>query len=287
MSSAPVSVFAESGAFDRAAADLAARFDLPLHDETCDLRLIVGQAGRSLHVMRGPLARGLPITCNWSKHDVHSPQGARLTQPLLKAVGIHKGSSEPRPTVIDATAGFGQDAHLLASVGCIVTAIERNGAMAALLEDALVGYRGSGIGYRAGDDFCLSSETRTPTPDTRYPIQICHGDSIALLKELRAEVVYLDPMFAPGRKTLERRPMRVLRLLAGEDEDAAALLSAALKAASKRVVVKRALRAAPLADLPPKVSHKGQAVRYDVYIPAENISQRARRLRGAEKKRRT
>ncbi|MCC6682097.1 MAG: class I SAM-dependent methyltransferase [Phycisphaeraceae bacterium] len=271
MSDARVSVFAESDAFDRAAADVAARFHLPLNDETCDLRLIVGQAGRSLHVMRGELSRGLPITCDWSKRNVLSPQGARLTQPLLKAVGIHKGSHEPRPSIIDATAGFGQDAHLLASVGCRVTAIERNGAMAALLEDAVVGYRGSGIGYRVEDHAC---ETRIPNPDTRYPIRVLHGDSITLLKDLQAEVVYLDPMFAPGRKTLERRPLRVLRLLAGEDEDAAALLSVAMKAASKRVVVKRPLRAAPLADLPPKVSHKGQAVRYDVYIPAENISQR-------------
>jgi len=252
------------------AADIAERYALPLGDLDADVHLLVGPDGLALRVARGELAAGHPVTIDWSKRNVTSPMGARLTQPLFKAVGIHKGDPY-RPTVIDATAGFGDDSYLLAATGCRVTAIERIGALAAMLEEAAEnqgpGNREQGPVRQASDH---NPDPRSPAPGP-FSLRIIHGDSLAELARFRGDVVYLDPMFPPGRRTVEKKPMRVLRLIAGDADDADALFAAALRGATKRVVVKRPLRAAPLAGVAPKVSHRGQAVRYDVYIPAETI----------------
>jgi 16S rRNA (guanine1516-N2)-methyltransferase len=71
-------------------------------------------------------------------------------------------------------------------------------------------------------------------------------------------------MFPTGRKAAERKPMRVLRRLVGADGDAAKLLGHALQVARRRVVVKRPLRAPALGGTP-TTTHKGKALRYDVY----------------------
>ena len=88
-----------------------------------------------------------------------------------------------------------------------------------------------------------------------------------------ADVIYLDPMFADaGSKAAPPKGMAVLRMLfAGEDEltDEAGhtLLTAARRAARRRVVVKRALKASPLAGESPSGSITGRTVRFDVYPP--------------------
>jgi 16S rRNA (guanine1516-N2)-methyltransferase len=52
---------------------------------------------------------------------------------LFQAVGM-RGSP---PSIIDATAGLGHDAFLLASNGCMVRAIERSPILAELIQDGL------------------------------------------------------------------------------------------------------------------------------------------------------
>src|SRR5581483_4598494 len=61
--------------------------------------------------------------------------GGGTGQAVAKAVGL-KTYGLPL-TIIDATAGLGQDAFVLACLGCQVTLIERNPAIADLLADAL------------------------------------------------------------------------------------------------------------------------------------------------------
>ena len=55
-------------------------------------------------------------------------------EAIGKAVGIKKGN---RPNVVDATAGLGADAFVLATMGCRVHMIERSEVIAQLLEDGL------------------------------------------------------------------------------------------------------------------------------------------------------
>ena len=60
--------------------------------------------------------------------------GGGRGQSIAKAVGLKSGAM---PTVVDATAGLGRDAFVLASLGCKVTLIERSPVVAALLQDGL------------------------------------------------------------------------------------------------------------------------------------------------------
>lgn len=184
-------------------------------------------------------ARIKPIFVDFSR-------AGRLTRrdPLARAIGAKN------QTVIDVTAGLGQDSFLLASLGYRVTALERSLVVAALLEDGLARALGdAAVAKRMGDR-----------------LNILIGDAREALPKLaQADVVYLDPMFPPKRKksAAVRKEMRFLRMLVGEDEDAAELLAIARRHAKDRVVVKRPDDAPPLAE--PTMSYPGKLVRYDVY----------------------
>jgi 16S rRNA (guanine1516-N2)-methyltransferase len=201
--------------------------------------------------------KGKPVSCDLAKLDTTSPAGRTLKQPLVKALGIKK-RSDPALRVIDATAGWGEDTWLMLAQGCHVYAMERNAVMAALLEDAL-------------------KRALPEDVDQRDHVQVQQGCALQLLTDWATQhpagstwstidVVYLDPMFPSGRKTAQRKPMKVLHDLVGDDADASALVPLALQVARKRVVVKRPPKAPPLLTHP-IVSHHGKGVRYDVYVP--------------------
>jgi 16S rRNA (guanine1516-N2)-methyltransferase len=171
------------------------------------------------------------------------------THPLAKAAGLTKGNA---PDVIDATAGLGRDAYLLASMGARVTLLERNAAVYALLQEGLAK-------ASAADPDIAAVVARTT---------LIHGDAKELLPSLHADVVLVDPMHPPrGNTALVKQEMRLLRELVGPDPDALELMQTALSSAGKRVVLKWPLRAAPLAGLPkPTYSMIGKTVRYDVFV---------------------
>jgi 16S rRNA (guanine1516-N2)-methyltransferase len=159
-----------------------------------------------------------------------------------------------RPTVLDATAGLGRDAFVLAALGCEVTLIERHPLVAALLEDGL---------RRASAD--------SATAAIAARMRLREGDAIALMRDWSGDapqVVYLDPMFPPRDKSaLVKKEMRVFRPLVGDDGDAPALLTAALSLASHRVVVKRPRKALALSigGIVPGYALEGKSSRFDVY----------------------
>lgn len=178
-------------------------------------------------------------------------QGGGIHQHLAKAVGIKSGH---RPLVLDATAGLGRDGFVLAHLGCQVTMVERSPVLAALLEDGLI---------RAGENPELE--------DTVQRIKLVCLDSIEYMETLsddeKPETVYLDPMFPERTKSaLVKKEMRILREIAGADENDAALLEAALKTAAKRIAVKRPRLSPFLADEKPSFSLKDKSSRFDVYL---------------------
>lgn len=70
--------------------------------------------------------------------------GGGRGEAVARAVGI-KG--DYLPDVVDATAGLGRDAFVLAAVGCHVRMVERHPVVAALLDDGLArGYADPEIG---------------------------------------------------------------------------------------------------------------------------------------------
>ena len=175
--------------------------------------------------------------------------GGGSGQMIAKAIGIQAGV---RPTVLDATAGLGRDAFVLACLGCQVQMIERNPIVAALLADGLRRAR-------------LDSEVLGIVQ--RMPLLV--GDAIELMTTWTAQVpqvIHLDPMFPSRDKSaLVKKEMRLFKPLVGADADAADLLAAALALASHRVVVNRARKAPAIAGTPPTYSLEGKSSRYDIY----------------------
>ncbi len=178
--------------------------------------------------------------------------GGGRGQPLARAVGMKPGFS---PRVWDATAGLGRDAFVLASLGSQVELCERCAPLAALLDDAL---------GRAA----LDAEVGTWI---QARMRLLHADSRAALAGLgtteRPDVVYLDPMYPPGKSSvLVKKEMRALQLVLGGDQDSPALLEAGLAAALRRVVVKRPKRAGWLAGKQPSTYVESKNTRYDIYV---------------------
>jgi 16S rRNA (guanine1516-N2)-methyltransferase len=172
--------------------------------------------------------------------------GSRL---LFQAIGVRSGPLR----AIDATAGLGQDAFLLAWKGCQVTAIERSPIVFALLQDGL---------RRA----LRAPEVQSALHDR---LRFVVGDARDLLRDLPAseapDVVYLDPMYPPRNKSaLGRKEMAILRRIVGHDHDAGELLTTARAVARRHVVVKRMRHAPPLGPHPIRV-YEGTTTRYDVY----------------------
>jgi len=218
-----------------------------------DVLLTVTPRRLELRVVGGPdesIVGGRAVYADLGAIDVTSPAGRSLKQPLLKAVGLRKTGQPLR--VLDATAGFGEDAFLLAAFGCTVVAAERQPVVAAMLADA--------VRRLAATHAAVASR-----------IDVRAADAAAVLRQMlpRPQVVCVDPMFplpAGGRRAAERKPMKLLRLLAGDDTDATDIFEAAMRAATQRVVVKRPLRApAMTTKLDPVAVHKGRGFRFDVY----------------------
>jgi len=174
--------------------------------------------------------------------------GGGKGQMIAKATGLNKGVV---PSILDATAGLGRDAFVLASLGCQVTLLERSPIIGELLASALREAKYSDIG------------------DITSRMKLIQADSTAWLNEQEsavADVIYLDPMYPHREKSsLVKKEMRLFQTLVGEDLDDAALLSAALKKARYRVVVKRPRKADAISGIKPSLQLIGKSCRYDIY----------------------
>lgn len=186
---------------------------------------------------------------------LHGPLGYRAKrlsirgEPLARAAGLGQGR---RPDVLDATAGLGRDAFVLAALGCRVRLVERVPAIRALLDDGL-------------------RRLAQARPEIAERMILLGGDAREVLSGLseedRPDVVVLDPMYPDAeREAAARREMRVFRAVVGDDPDADDLLDAALTVARSRVVVKRPLRTPPLAGRRPHHASEGASTRFDVYL---------------------
>ncbi len=243
-----VRVEALDPAYAMQAAEWAGRLGLPLGGDAA-LVLQVGAQGLQL-VLQEADAPG-PVRVDFvAGAAAHRRQfGGGSGQMIAKAVGIQSGI---RPTVLDATAGLGRDAFVLAGLGCTVTMIERQPVIAALLEDGLL---------RAREDAAAGPIAARLT--------LLGGDAIGRMRAwpgVPPQVVYLDPMFPHREKSaLVKKEMRVFRPLVGDDDDAPALLEAALALASHRVLVKRPRHAPTLGGSKPGYALEGNSSRFDVY----------------------
>ncbi|QEY70395.1 class I SAM-dependent methyltransferase [Pseudomonas denitrificans (nom. rej.)] len=236
-------------AWQAAAEQWAQRLGLPLGEGDADFALQLGDDGLQL-LQLGPDSPG-PVRVDFLEGSAaHRRQfGGGAGQMIAKAVGIQQGV---RPHVLDATAGLGKDAFVLATLGCEMDLTERQPIIAALLEDGLA---------RAAGDFEVGAIVAR--------MRLLQGNSIERMTAWEGEapqVIYLDPMFPHREKSaLVKKEMRLFRPLVGDDLDAPALLEAALKLASHRVVVKRPRKAPIIEGGKPSYSLEGKSSRYDIY----------------------
>lgn len=175
--------------------------------------------------------------------------GGAAGQALARAVGLRKGRV---PDVVDATAGLGRDAFLLAALGARVTLIERADVVHAALAAAMERARAESAEHAAIID----------------RMTLVHGDSITLLAQMAPAVILVDPMHPERRKSaLVKKQMRDLRAIVGSDPDSRALVEAAIAAARERVVLKWPARA-PVMEGLSQPSHQigGKTTRYDVFM---------------------
>ncbi len=179
--------------------------------------------------------------------------GGGRGQDIAKAIGLKHGFT---PHVLDATAGLGRDAFVLASLGCQVTLMERMPVVAALLDDGLE-----------------RAKLNRDVGDIANRMKLVHASSIDNMNlAQQVDVVYLDPMYPHREKSAAvKKEMRVFQSLVGEDLDADDLLAPALALAKYRVVVKRPSYAPPLSctsqpNKKPSTSIKMKKNRFDVYV---------------------
>lgn len=183
-----------------------------------------------------------------SRSEYRRKFGGSTKEAVVKAVGKTKGRTI---RVVDATAGLGRDAFVLASNGAQVHMFERHPMVFLLLADGL---------KRAGDDPKIGQWVQER-------LTLGFADSAQAYLPFAPDVVYLDPMFAPKRKSaLVKKEMRVFQDLVGFDQDEGKLLSWALNLRPQKVVVKRARTAPCLANQSPQQELKTPKHRFDIYL---------------------
>lgn len=253
---APAGVYAVTDGDQAAAAVVAERLSLPLlsrsppprHQPAGQLLLVVEEGRPALQFTGG----GVPgaVTADFAAPAMIHRRKAGHNELLGKAVGW-------RPSrqlhVLDATAGLGRDAFVLADLGCTVTLWERSPVLGLLLDFAIV---------RARDH----ADPRVRDAAQRMTLR--SGDVRSAPGTESWDVIYLDPMFVEARKALPGKEMQVLHHLLGDAADdprGDTLLTWACSRAARRVVVKRARRAPSLPGPVPGHVVGGKAVRFDVY----------------------
>lgn len=175
-----------------------------------------------------------------------------LSRELLVRAARIRGARDPL-RAIDATAGMGEDAMLLAAAGFAVRLYERDHLVASLVRDGL---------RRAREVPELA--------EVALRMELVEGDSVPALRELDfvPDVVYLDPMFPDRRRrAATKKKLQLIQQLERPCEDEAGLLAAALAAGPRKVVIKRPLKGPVLGGVKPSYSLRGKVVRYDVVVP--------------------
>ena len=213
---------------------------------------IVENPGDYLTVLfdsRGVSLAGFGLTYQGDfENMLHRVTNGRLQHEMLVRAAK---SEKPGRRAIDATAGMGEDAFLLAAQGYEVTLYEQNPVIAALLKDAL---------RRARKNMILK--------EIAERMKLVEGNSVECMeKQLDpVDVIYLDPMFPARQKSgLINKKLQLIQKLEPPCSAETDLFDAAIKANPSKIIVKRPLKSEFLAGRKPSYTLNGKAIRYDCY----------------------
>lgn len=236
-------IVAESGADPVCVKTLSEKTGAPITSAPGDgLSLIADKDGLTLSGF------GMSIKGDFSAM-LRRVSGGRLSYEMLVKLAKTK---QPHPFAVDATAGMGEDSFLLAAAGYEVTLFESDPVIAALLSDAL----GRAL---------LDPQLR----DIVSRMTLIEGDSVKGMSELSKapDIIYLDPMFPARTKSgLVGKKLQLLQKLEKPCSSEEELLSAAISANPRKIIIKRPLNGPYLAGRKPSYIVKGKAIRYDCIV---------------------
>ncbi|CEK09849.1 class I SAM-dependent methyltransferase [Legionella hackeliae] len=190
----------------------------------------------------------LPLNADFTASTWQKRRDAGKKQGLIRAC-----KPGPGVRIIDATAGWGRDAAVLASFGARVIMLERQPILAALLNDALM--------------------RRDAHTRKILQLKLYHVDAFNYLHELSQQdypdVIYIDPMHPERQKSaLVKKDMQVLQQLIARDDKTEELIQLAKTRVMKRVVVKWPQHSPALEK--PDTTIAGKTVRFDIYFPGRD-----------------
>lgn len=193
-----------------------------------------------------------PFYIDFTKGQLHyrSKQAGLRSELIARAMGA---KPKDQPKILDATAGLGKDAFILASLGFHLTMLETSPIVYYLLADGLKRARNS-----------------LETAEIADRLHLIHADAIDWLQNppFSPDIIYLDPMFPERKKSASvKKDMVFLQELLGKCENQENLFSKAFACAKKRVVVKRPRKAACLStERKPDFAFEGKSSRFDIYL---------------------
>lgn len=179
---------------------------------------------------------------------LHRVTNGRLQHEMLVRAAK---SDKPGRKAIDATAGMGEDAFLLAAQGYEVTLFEQNPVIAVLLKDAL-----------------RRAKKHPVLKDIASRMNLVQDNSVEGMSKLLdpVDVIYLDPMFPARQKSsLINKKLQLIQKLEPPCSAETELFDAAIKTRPSKIIVKRPLKSEFLAERKPSYTLSGKAIRYDCY----------------------
>ena len=239
---------------------LAQRLGLPVLETGIDpayctkVSAVLVVSGQSLCLQQTGKGVAGPVTVDFGSGGMSHRRRSGGGELIGKAVG-RSGNRALR--ILDATAGLGRDAFVLADMGSELVLCERDPVVAELLRAGLETARSQG-------------DTRLREVALRMSLHSVDARQIKAALMQGVDVIYLDPMFGQRVKSAAvKKEMALLQFLLNSDavpQDSEALLEWALEQDIARVVVKRPVKAPILGVLQPSHNIHGKAVRYDVYV---------------------
>lgn len=179
---------------------------------------------------------------------LHRVTNGRLQHEMLVRAAK---SDKPGRKAIDATAGMGEDAFLLAAQGYEVTLFEQNPVIAVLLKDAL-----------------RRAKKHPVLKDIASRMNLVQDNSVEGMSKLLdpVDVIYLDSMFPARQKSsLINKKLQLIQKLEPPCSEETDLFDAAISASPSKIIVKRPLKSEFLAGRKPSYTLNGKAIRYDCY----------------------
>jgi len=170
-------------------------------------------------------------------HQKFFYKNSLYSQPLFKALGLKK--SQPKPRVLDCTAGTLKDALLIYHGFEAITCCERNPLAQFLIQTAL---------------------EQQPLENFHFIAKACTEIDLGGF-----DCLYYDPMYqTKNAKALPRKEMQFFRDHIGNDQDIDSVFSYLLKS-KKRLVLKRSQKSSAMGS--PHHSYGEKSTIYDVYLP--------------------